>query len=64
MSSPELATTLRRCCASHLLDLVSRNVRIGDISTARRLLKDKRTELKPVRRVYWMTRTALAAFAA
>ena len=46
-------------CASHIFDLIRRNLEVGDWRTAGRLLQDKRLTCDKTRLAYWHTRYLL-----
>lgn len=47
--------------AGHLVDLVRRNIATGDLNTAKKLIRDRRTRKRPIKWLYWLFKMNLAS---
>ena len=56
---PANKNSIQQYIAGHLLDLVRRNLSKGNIKAAIQQLRDPRTKYKPIKWVYWFSRTHL-----
>ena len=60
--APEMVVSLEKYIATHLLDLVRRNLNAGDLNRANKFVRDVRARALLKRWLYWSVRVRAAAF--
>jgi len=60
--APVMVASLKKYIATHLLDLVRRNLNAGDLNRANKFVRDVRARALLKRWLYWSVRVRVAAF--